>query len=64
MAADRRDDPMYWRFHAREILSVAECLEHEKSKMVMRRIADDYEYIAKLIERQGANARKNRYRVM
>jgi len=58
VAADRRDDPKYWRFHAGEILSVAECLEREKSKMVMRRIADDYEYIAKLIERKGLEREK------
>ena len=58
VAADLRDDPKYWRFHAKEIVSVAECLEHDKSKMVMRRIADDYEYIAKLIERQGREREK------
>jgi hypothetical protein len=52
MTADLRDDPKYWRFHAGEILSVVECLEHEKSKIILRRIADDYEFIAKLIERQ------------
>jgi hypothetical protein len=58
VAADLRDDPKYWRFHAKEIVSVAECLEREKSKIVMRRIADDYEYIAKLIERQGREREK------
>jgi hypothetical protein len=58
VAADLRDDPKYWRFHAKEIVSVAECLEQEKSKMVMRRIADDYEYIAKLMERQGREREK------
>jgi hypothetical protein len=63
MTADLRDDPKYWRFHAEEVLRVAECLEHEKSKIIMRRIADDYEYIAKLIERQR-RARKNKYRTM
>ena len=58
VTADLRDDPRYWRFHAKEILGVAECLEHEKSKMIMRRIADDYEYIAKLIERQERQREK------
>jgi len=58
MTADLRDDPKYWRFHAREILSVAECLEHEKSKMIMRRIADDYDFIAKLIDRQREREKK------
>ena len=58
MTADLRDDPKYWRFHAEEVLRVAECLEHEKSKIIMRRIADDYEYIAKLIERQRREREK------
>jgi hypothetical protein len=58
MTADLRDDPKYWRFHAKEILSVAKCLEHENSKIIMRRIADDYEYIAKLIERQRREREK------
>jgi hypothetical protein len=60
MTADLRDDPQYWRFHAGEILSVAECLEHEKSKIILRRIADDYEFIAKLIERQREREREQR----
>ena len=58
MTADLRDDPKYWRFDAEEILRLAECLEHEKSKLIMRRIAEDYEYIAKLIERQRREREK------
>jgi hypothetical protein len=58
MTADLRDDPKYWRFHAEEVLRVAECLEHEKSKMIMQRIAEDYEYIAKLVEQQREREQK------
>ena len=58
MTADLRDDPKYWRFHAEEVLRVAECLEHEKSKMIMRQIAEDYEYIAKLVEQQREREKK------
>jgi len=51
MAADLKD-PQYWRFRAEEVLNIAESLEHEETKIIMRRIADDYERIATLIEQQ------------
>jgi hypothetical protein len=51
-------DPEYWRFRAQEVLSVAEnLLGYGEIKEIMRRIADDYERIAKLTE-------KNRRRSM
>jgi hypothetical protein len=52
-------DPEYWRFRAQEVLSVAENLlgYDGEIKEIMRRIADDYERIAKLTE-------KNRRRSM
>jgi len=51
MATDLKD-PQYWRFRAEEVLSMAEELEHKETKAIMRRIADDYERIAKIIEQQ------------
>ena len=45
MAADLKD-PDCWRFRAEEVLNIAEDLEHEDAKAIMRRIADDYERIA------------------
>jgi hypothetical protein len=51
MAADLKD-PDYWRFRAEGVLSIAEELEHEDTKAIMRRIADDYERIAQMVEAQ------------
>ena len=51
MAADLKD-PQYWRFRAEEVLSIAESLEHAETKAIMQRIAEDYERIAKMVDRQ------------
>lgn len=52
-------DPEYWRFRAQEVLSVAEnLLGHGEIKEIMRRIADDYERIAYMMERQRERERK------
>jgi hypothetical protein len=57
MATDLKD-PQYWRFRAEEVLSMAEELEHKETKAIMRRIADDYERIAKIIEQQRQREKK------
>jgi len=57
MAADLKD-PDYWRFRAEEVLSIAEDLEHAETKAIMQRIAEDYERIAKMVERQRKRDQK------
>jgi hypothetical protein len=45
-------DPEYWRFRAEEVRSVTENLiENSEVKEILRRIADDYERIAKFTEK-------------
>ena len=51
MPADLKD-PQYWRGRAERVLSMAEHFDREESKIILRRIADDYQHIAILIERQ------------
>ena len=57
MAANLKD-PQYWRFRAEEVLSIAENLQVPETKLIMRRIADDYERIAKLVEQQREREKK------
>jgi hypothetical protein len=57
MAADLKD-PEYWRFRAEEVLSIAEDLQHAETKAIMQRIAEDYERIAKMVERQRERDQK------
>ncbi len=57
MTADLKD-PQYWRSRKEEVLSRAESLEREETKRIMLRIADDYERIAKMVERQRARDQK------
>jgi len=57
MAADLKD-PEYRRFRAEEVLSIGESLEHDETKNIMRRIAEDYERIAKMEEQQRDRAKK------
>ena len=48
----------YWRFRAEEVLSISESLEHEETKNIMRRIADDYLRIAKMVGQQRQREKK------
>jgi len=44
-------DPRYWRVRAEEVMSVARNLVvDQERKEILRRIADDYELIAKITE--------------
>ena len=51
-------DPLYWRFRAEEAMSLDEnLLEDEELKDVVQRVADDYERVAKYVEKRGARAK-------
>jgi hypothetical protein len=48
-------DPTHWRFRAEEARTVADQMNHEEARTVMRRIAMDYDRLAKLAEEQLAD---------
>jgi hypothetical protein len=50
-----RNDPGHWRFRAEEARTVADQMTHEESRTIMRRIAMDYDCLAKLAEVQLAD---------
>ena len=45
-------DPNHWRFRAEETRTVADQMTHEEPRTIMRRIAMDYDCLAKLAEAQ------------
>ena len=45
-------DPEHWRFRAEEARTVADQMTHEEARTIMRRIAKDYDRLAKLAEEQ------------
>jgi hypothetical protein len=45
-------DPNHWRFRAEEARTVADQMNHEEARTVIRRIANDYDRLAKLAEQQ------------
>jgi hypothetical protein len=51
-------DPEHWRFRAEETRTVADQMTHEESRTIMRRIAMDYDRLAKLAEVQLADQEK------
>ena len=48
-------DPDHWRFRAEEPRTVADQMTHEESRTIMRRIANDYDRLAKVAEEQLAD---------
>src|SRR5262245_16016910 len=48
-------DPEHWRFRAEETRTVADQMTHEESRTIMRRIANDYDRLAKLAEEKLAD---------
>ena len=48
-------DPEHWRFRAEEARTVADQMTHEGARTIMRRIAMDYDRLAKLAEEQLAD---------
>jgi len=47
--------PEHWRFRAEEARTVADQMTHEEARMVMRRIANDYDRLAKFADEQLAD---------
>ena len=47
-------DPQHWRFRAEEARTVADQMTHEEARTIMRRIANDYDRLAKVTEVQLA----------
>jgi hypothetical protein len=47
-------DPTHWRFRAEET-RIADQMTHEAARTIMRRIANDYDRLAKLAEEQLAD---------
>ena len=45
-------DPARWRFRAEEARTVADQMTHEEARAIIRRIANDYDRLAKLAEEQ------------
>ena len=50
--------PEHWRYRAEEARTVADQMTHEEARTVMRRIANDYDRLAKLTEEQLAAQEK------
>jgi hypothetical protein len=48
-------DPAHWRFRAEEARTVADQMTHEEARAIIRRIAQDYDRLAKLAEEQLAD---------
>jgi len=51
-------DPEHWRFRAEETRTVADQMTHEESRTIMRRIALDYDRLAKAC--RGATGRSGK----
>jgi hypothetical protein len=45
-------DPNHWRFRAEQARTVADQMTHEEARTIIRRIANDYDRLAKLTEQQ------------
>jgi hypothetical protein len=55
-------DPEHWRFRAEETRTVADQMTHEGARTIMRRIAMDYDRLAKLAEEQLADQERGAIR--
>ena len=51
-------DPTHWRFRAEEARTIADQMTHEAARTIMRRIASDYDRLAKVAEEQLADQEK------
>ena len=51
-------DPEHWRFRAEETRTVADQMNHEEARTITRRIANDYDRLAKVAEEQLADQEK------
>jgi len=50
--------PGHWRLRAEETRTVADQMTHEEARTTMRRIANDYDRLAKVAEEQLADQEK------
>jgi hypothetical protein len=48
-------DPEHWRFRADVTRTIADQMTHEEARTIMRRIANDYDRLAKFAEAQLAH---------
>ena len=55
MASEFLPHPEHWRFRAEEARTIADQMAHEVARTIMRRIALDYDRLAKLAEEQIAD---------
>jgi hypothetical protein len=53
-------DPGHWRFRAEETRTVADQMTHEDARTILRRIANDYDRLAKLADEQLAAQEKQK----
>ena len=51
-------DPAHWRFRAEQARTVADHMTHEEAQAIIRRIAMDYDRLAKLAEEQLADQQR------
>jgi len=51
-------DPGHWRLRAEETRTIADQMTHEAARTIMRRIALDYDRLAKLAEEQLVDQEK------
>src|SRR5262249_40249289 len=54
-------DPEHWRFRAEETRTVADQMTHEGARAIMRRIALDYDRLAKLAAEQLADQKRGAF---
>jgi NADH pyrophosphatase NudC (nudix superfamily) len=54
-------DPGHWRFRAEETRTVADQMTHEDARTILRRIANDYDRLAKLADEQLAAQEKQKF---
>ena len=52
MPTQEVDYPQFWRFRAEEVRRIADDMKVVEEKVIMTRIAADYERIAKLVEQR------------
>jgi len=53
-------DPGHWRLRAEEARTVADQMTHEEARTIMRRIANDYDRLAKVAESNSPIRREER----
>ena len=52
MPTQKVDYPQFWRFRVEEVRRIADDMKVVEEKVIMTRIAADYERIAKLVEQR------------